>query len=128
MSQGKHVKAKFPILYYEETEPGEPVNPIPYIEIEDKQDFMPPVLFVHEYRHTGEFEPDEKGNPRPIVDMYMHKYVDMELLKEKLPEDVNDAVRVALGMKPLKEAQATGQQILDKVNSNIEKEESNKGE
>lgn len=114
MSEGVKVKAKIPVLYYEEPEPGEPANPFPYIECEQNEE-MPVALFVHEYRHTGETEPDSEGNPRPIIDMYMHKYVDLEVLKEKLPEDVNDQIRVALGMKPLKEAQQDGQPILDKV-------------
>lgn len=82
---------------------------------------MPPVLFIFEYRHTGEVEPDEKGREVPIIDQIPHKYVDMELLKEKLSPEVNDVVRVALGMKPLKEAQSSGQAILDKVYSKIDK-------
>ena len=47
--------------------------------------------------------------------MLIHKFVDMEILKEKLDEDTNDKVRVALGMKPLAEAQAAGKPIMDKV-------------
>lgn len=117
---------KFPILFYEDTPEGEPVNPIPYIEIEG-DDKMPVVLFVQEYKHTDEVEPDSEGNPQPIVDMYMHKFVDMELLKEKLSPELNDVVRDALGMKPLLQAQEAGKKILDRVfeNVNTNPEESN---
>lgn len=111
-------KLKFPVIYYEETPEGEPVNPIPYIEME-KDETWPFILFIQEYRNTGELEPDSEGNPQPICDMYMHKYIDMEYLKEKLDPEVNDVVRVALGMKPLAEAQAAGQKILDRVMSNV---------
>ena len=107
-------KMKFPIIYYEETEPGQPVNPIPYIEME-KEDQWPYVLFIQEYRETGEFEPDDQGNPQPIFDMLIHKFVDMEILKEKLDTETNDKVRVALGMKPLAEAQAAGKPIMDRI-------------
>ena len=111
-------KLKFPILFYEESEPGEPVNPIPYIEMEKEEEF-PKVLFVHEYRHTDEFEPDSEGNPSPIVDMLMHCFVDLEQLKDKLDPSTYDTVRVALGMQPLAEASKKGQELLDRVQEKI---------
>lgn len=111
-------KLKFPIIYYEEAESDGRTNPIPYIEV-DKEEPWPFVLFIQEYRHTGEFEPDHQGNPSPILDMIMHQYVDMNTLKEKLSQDTYDIVRTALGMKPLKEAQHEGAKILDKVEKNV---------
>jgi hypothetical protein len=120
MSKGVQVKAKIPILYYEESGPNEPANPIPYIEC-DQGEEMPVALFVQEYRHTGETEPDEEGNPRPIVDMFMHKYIDLDFLKGKLSPELNDQVRVAIGLKPLEQAQKEGQVILDKVFAKQEK-------
>jgi hypothetical protein len=116
------VKFKFPIIYYEEQETANgSTNPIPYIEVE-KEEPWPFVLFIQEYRHTGEYEPDHKGDPAPILDMIMHQYVDMITLKEKLSEETYDIVRTALGMKPLKEAQKEGSKILDKVEKNLQKE------
>lgn len=116
-------KLKFPVIYYEETPEGEPVNPIPYIPMEKEEDW-PFILFIQEYRDTGEIEPDEEGNPQPICDMYMHKFIDMEFLKERLDPKTNDIVRVALGMEPLKEAQKKGAKILDKVYTATTKKES----
>ena len=102
------------ILYEEPSSRGEKGIPFPYIEVQaDKT--MPQVLFIFEYKHTGEIEPDENGKDAAIIDQIPHKYVDMEYLKEKLPPEVNDVVRVALGMKPLKIAQEEGQKILDRV-------------
>lgn len=116
----EHVKFKFPIIYYEESDSASSAtNPIPYIEVE-KDEPWPFVLFIQEYRHTGEFEPDHKGNPAPILDMIMHQYVDMLTLKEKLSAETYDIVRVALGMKTLKEAQRDGAKILDKVEKNVQ--------
>lgn len=110
-------KYEVPEILYEEPEPGERPSPIPYIEIaKDKK--MPPVLFIFEYRHTGETEPDEKGKEQEVLDQIPHKYVDLEVLKEKLPPHLNDLVRVALGMQPLAKARAEGQKILDRVNAN----------
>jgi hypothetical protein len=120
-SDNKNLKGQIPVILYEEASSrGSTEIPFPYIEVA-KEGMMPPVLFIFEYRHTGEVEPDEKGREAPIVDQIPHKYVDMELLKEKLSPEVNDVVRVALGMKPLKEAQSSGQKILDKVYSKIDK-------
>lgn len=125
MSTTKNEKYEIPTILYEEPGPGEKPNPIPYIEVA-KNNKMPPVLFIFEYKQTGEFEIDSKGNPAEIIDQIPHKYVDMEYLKEKLPGHINDMIRVLLGMKPLKEAQKDGQAILDKVTKNIEKNKKQK--
>jgi hypothetical protein len=82
---------------------------------------VPVVLFVEIRQDTGETEPGPDGRPQEIVDCIMHKYVDLESLKDRLPPHLNDIVRVALGMKPLKEAQGSGQAILDKAMANAEK-------
>lgn len=113
-------KMKMPIIYYEQNEEGEETNLIPYIEVQKEEDF-PPVLFISEYRHTGEFEPDEEGNPAPIVDMYLHMFADTEILKEKLDPQTFDKVRKALGLKPLQQASEEGQEVLDNIQKNINK-------
>lgn len=112
-------KYEIPQILYEEPQPGQAANPIPYIEIpQDKN--MPPVIFIFEYKHSGETEPGQNGEAIEMVDQIPHKYVDMEVLKEKLSPETNDLVRVALGMEPLKQATKKGKEILDKVNKNIE--------
>jgi glutamate formiminotransferase len=107
-------KPKLPVILYEESKTGEAANPIPYIEVGMSEE-MPSVLFISEYKETGEYEPDPQFGSRPIVDMLIHKYVDLDHLKTKLDEETYDKIRVALGMKPLKQAQQSGQQILNKV-------------
>lgn len=113
-------KPKLPVILYEEPKPGEPANPIPYVEVA-QDDEMPKVLFVSEYKETGEFEVDPESGSVPIVDMLIHKYVDLDFLKLKVDEQTFDKIRVALGMAPLKQAQQQGQKILDKVYVNAEK-------
>lgn len=115
----KNDKYEVPTILYEEPKQGHKPSILPYIEV-TQNGKMPPVLFIFEYRQTGEFEPDSNGNPVEIVDQIPHKFVDLELLKEKLPPHLNDMIRTLLGMKPLKEAQKDGQVVLDKVNKNIE--------
>lgn len=112
-------KPKLPVILYEDSTPGQPINPIPYIEI-GVTEAMPPVLFVSEYKETGEFEPDPQFGSRPIVDMLIHKYVDLDHLKGKLDARTFDKIRVSLGMQPLKEAQKNGKKILNKVFANAE--------
>lgn len=111
----KQEKYEMPLILYEEpSSRGEKAIPFPYIEIQKDKE-MPPVLFIFEYKHTGEVEPDENGKEAAIIDQIPHKYIDMEYLKEKLSPETNDIIRVAVGMKPLKVAQVEGQKVLDRV-------------
>lgn len=106
------------ILYEEPSGKNDRGISMPYIEV-PKEGQMPPMLFIFEYKHTGETEPDDRGREVAIVDQIPHKYVDMEFLKERLNADLNDQVRVALGMKPLQVAKQEGQKIMDKVFFNV---------
>ena len=110
---------KLPVILYEESVTGQQSSPIPYIET-TKDEIMPPVLFIFEYKDTGETEPGPKGEPLAIVDQFPHQYVDMQFVKEKTTPELFDQLRVALGMKTLKEAQKSGQEILDKVYNNLQ--------
>jgi hypothetical protein len=113
-------KYELPEILYDEPQPGRPANPFPFINVK-KDSKVPVVLFIEVRQDTGETEPGPDGRPQEIVDCLMHKYVDLEHLKEKLPPHMNDIVRVALGMKPLAEARSAGQIILDKAKANAEK-------
>lgn len=106
-------KYKIPVILYESEEQA-----IPYVEVEEGDD-MPPTLFIQEYRHTGEFEPDSNGEEQPIVDMIMHMFVDMDFLSKKLSPNLYDVVRTSIGLQPVKKAREEGQKILDKVYSNV---------
>lgn len=125
MSSEKNEKYVVPTILYEEPRPGQTQSVIPYIEVQ-KDAEMPKMIFIFEYKHTGETEPGTEGETLEIVDQIPHKYVDMEYLKEKLTPEVNDVVRVALGLKPLKEAIEKGNVILDnvakKINERLSKE------
>lgn len=102
------------ILYEEPSGKNDKGISMPYIEVQ-KEGQMPPMLFIFEYKHTGETEPDDRGREVAIVDQIPHKYVDMEYLKDRLSPELNDQIRVALGMKPLQVAKEEGQKIMDKV-------------
>ena len=122
MKKPESARMKFPIIYYEEPDSeNDQASPIPYIEVEKDEPWYP-VLFIQEYRHTGEEDIGPKGEPRPILDMVMHQYVDMLTLKEKLSPETYDVIRVALGMKPLQEAMAEGAKVLDKVENKLNAE------
>lgn len=111
-------KYELPEICYEEPRPGHPANPFPFISVK-KDKTMPNVIFLEERKETGEQEMDAEGNPVDIIDVLMHKFVNMEVLKERLPPHLNDLVRECLGMKPLKEAQRSGQEILDRIIENV---------
>lgn len=112
-------KYELPEICYDEPLPGHQPNPFPFILVK-KDKPVPVVLFVEIRQETGESELGPDGKPQEIVDCIMHKYVDLECLKDKLPPHLNDIVRVALGMKPLKDAQNAGQTIMNKVKNKIE--------
>lgn len=119
-------KYEVPEICYEEPTPGQPPNPFPFIKVK-KDGKVSPVLFIEHRIETGEQEVGPDGKPLEIVDCVMQKYVNLEVLKEKLPPYLNDMVRVALGMKPLQEAKLLGENILRKVEKNIKtKERKNK--
>lgn len=106
-------KYKIPVILYESEEQA-----IPYVEVEQGDD-MPPTLFIQEYKHTGDFEPDEGGEEQPIVDMIMHMFVDMDFLSKQLSPQLYDMVRTSIGLEPVKKAREEGQKILDRVYSNV---------
>jgi hypothetical protein len=117
MSTAKAVnkQPQLPVILYEEPSgKNDKGISMPYIEVQ-KEGQMPPMLFIFEYKHTGETEPDDRGREVAIVDQIPHKYVDMEYLKDRLSPELNDQIRVALGMKPLQVAKQEGQKIMDKV-------------
>jgi hypothetical protein len=104
---------KIPVILYESEEQA-----IPYVEIQEG-DEMPPTIFLQEYKHTGEFEPDSNGSEQPIVDMTMHMFVDMDVLSKKLSPSLYDEVRTSIGLQPVKKAREEGQKILDRVYQNV---------
>lgn len=107
-------KPKIPVILYEEALPGQPENPIPYIEV-GKNEEMPKILFISEYKETGEFEVDPEHGAAPIVDMLIHSFVQLDFLKAKLSPERYDEVRIALGFQPLKKAMQKGNQTIKKA-------------
>ena len=81
---------------------------------------MPNLMYIFESRETGEFEPGIDGNPVPILEMDLHQYADMAVLKEKLHPVEYDTVRFALGLDSLLEASQKGQQVTSNIRKNIE--------
>ena len=75
---------------------------------------------MFESRETGEFEPNEDGVPVPIMEMDLHQYADMLILKKDLDSDTYDKVRSVLGLQPLREAAEAGKKITDNVRKNLE--------
>jgi hypothetical protein len=116
---------KIPVLLYEQSMDGSWESSMPYIEVA-VDETMPEALFVQEYKLTGETEPDMEGNECPVFDAYIHQYVNMTTLKESLDAKTYDAVRVALGMKPLKEAKKLGRELMKEIVQDAEKNLSEK--
>lgn len=108
-----------PEIMYEDSENGMTSN-IPFIMVPEDE-VMPKMIFIFESRETGEFEPNENGDPVPILEMDLHQYADMLQLKEGLDKETYDKVRVCLGLQPLSEAAVAGKKITENVRKNIAK-------
>ena len=107
-----------PEIVYEEAEDGLSSR-IPFVMV-PKDETMPKVLFIFESRDTGEFEPNNEGDPVPIVEMDLHQYADMNFMKKGLPSEVYDMVRAALGLEPLAIAKEKGTKITDSIRKKVE--------
>jgi len=108
----------FPEICYEEDENGI-TSRIPFIPVPSTEE-MPKMLFLFESRETGDVEPGLEGEEVPVVQLDLHQYADMAVLKEKLPLIEYDNIRRALGLEPLKSALQKGAKISDKVKASIE--------
>jgi len=106
-----------PEIMYEESEEGMSSH-IPFIPVPSGEE-MPKVIFVFESRETGEFEPNEEGDPVPIIEMDLHQYADMIQLKSGLDPDTYDKVRICLGLEPLTTAVIKGKKITENVRNNL---------
>ena len=106
-----------PEIMYEEADDGMSSN-IPFIMVPNGE-VMPGMIFIFESRDTGEFEPNEEGNPVPILEMDLHQYADMLTLKNGLDEETYDKVRACLGLQPLREAAVAGKKITDNVRKKL---------
>jgi hypothetical protein len=114
----KNSKQWVPEIAYEEAEGGI-TSSIPFIAVPAEEE-MPKVLFVFESRDTGEIEPGVSGEDVPVVELELHQYVDMAVLKLGLTVEEYDRVRFVLGLDPLAKAAAAGKKITDGVRKNIE--------
>jgi len=92
---------------------------IPYIHVPDEEQ-DPGILFIFISRQTGETEPGDDGEEVPIVEMDLRQFADMSAMKSRLPTDVYDQVRAAVGLLPLKEAADKGRQISGLVKDGVE--------
>lgn len=108
-----------PEIMYEDSDDGLSSH-IPFIMV-PKGEVMPKMLFVFESRETGEYEPNEEGNPVPIFEMDLHQYADMLQLKEGLDTETYNKVRACLGLEPLQSAIKKGLEITDSVRKNLDK-------
>lgn len=108
-----------PEIMYEENDNGM-TSHIPFIMV-PKNEIMPNIIFIFENRETGEYEPDERGNPVPIMEMDLHQYADMNKLKLGLDEETYDKVRICLGLEKIKDASDKGKKISENIKNNLEK-------
>lgn len=89
---------------------------LPFINV-PKEHNMPGVLFICEARDISD---EDNELEKEII---VHSYYNSLELKDKLDEETYDKVRIAIGLKPLSEAQNLGNDITKNINQNISKKE-----
>ena len=107
-----------PEIMYEESS-GDGASNLPFIQVPQGEE-MPKLLFMFESRQTEETEPGPEGEPLPVYEWDLHQYANMAVLKEALRPALFDEVRVSLGLQPMSEAVAAGQQISQNVRNTQE--------
>ena len=117
MSNEQEYQQWVPEICYEDTEDGI-TSHIPFIEVPTNLE-MPKILFIFETRETGEFEPDNNGDPMPIVDLELHQYADMDILRDQLAPSLYDLVRQCLELDPLAEAIPAGQKLTQNIREKL---------
>jgi len=92
---------------------------IPFIQVPNDEQ-MPCILFIFESRESGEFEPGPEGEDIPVVELDLHQYADMSILRRGLDPLTYDLVRSALGLEPLLSAAEKGKKITDAIRQKID--------
>ena len=102
-----------PEIMYEQSDGGIS-SKIPFIQVPKEQE-MPQLLFVFESRDTGEVEPGLEGEEVPVVELDLHQYANMAVLKKNLSFAEYDNVRYALGLESFETASIKGQRITSNI-------------
>ena len=110
-----------PEIMYEETSDGG-ASQLPFIMVPTEEE-MPKLLYVFESRETGELEPGLEGEDVPVVQWDLHQYADMAILKESLPSEIYDMVRLVMGLETLASAAAKGRKITEGVRGRVGQED-----
>ena len=107
-----------PEIVYVEYEGTGLTDGLPFINIpKDKE--MPGILFFLGTQETGEFEPDENGDPQPIVEVEVFQFACMKYLESELSPEDYDKVRIALGLESKMTARKKGLKTSAEMVNNI---------
>ena len=113
MSNRKTHSSWVPEICYEEEMDGVSSH-IPFIQVPENEN-MPNLLYIFESRETGEFEPGLEGEPVPVIQLDLHQYANLGVLKKVFDPQSYDYIRKALGLESLAEASEKGRKVTEKV-------------
>ena len=101
-----------PEIYYEENAEGV-TRGLPFVKVPENKS-MPSAMFLCEIKDIKEEEVDQE------VDLTLHMYANMTVLKERLDLETYNKVReIGLGLEDLNTAESKGQQVTENVNNNL---------
>ena len=108
-----------PEICYEDNGDDDAISShIPFIPVPQNEE-MPKVLFIFSSQETGEFEPGANGEEVPVVELDLHQYADMNILRDTLPIPLYNQVRLVLGLESLNTAIPKGKEITQSIRAKI---------
>lgn len=110
------------ICYSDDEDEAGMFRNLPFVPVPSEEE-MPKFLLIWESRDTGETEPGPDGEDLPITDIELHQYANIGILRERLPLEIFNTVRAALGLQPLGPAAKAGKAISEKVRENVAQRE-----
>ena len=118
MTMSNEKRMWVPEIVYEEYEGTGLTDGLPFINIPKGKE-MPGILFFLGTQETGEFEPDENGDPQPIVEVEVFQFACMKYLESELSPEDYDKVRIALGLESKMTARKKGLKTSAEMVNNI---------
>lgn len=100
-----------PEIYYEENVEGV-TNNLPFIKV-PKNKTIPSGFFIYEVRDLTEEDVEQE------VELTLHMYANMTVLKNSLDLSTFNKVRLSLGLQPLEEAVEKGKEITNSISKNL---------
>ena len=106
-----------PEIVYAQQSDGK-ASKIPLINVPKGYD-APKIIFMFANKETDETDVNDEGETVPVVESELMQYANINVLRDSLPVDTYNQIRLALGLKSLEEAIDSGKKITENIRKNL---------